>query len=248
MYKYKYTIDLHTLPSTVLEQKHNLSIYNIKPKSEPDTLDAERPIEVEFPVGWTFKARRSDDFQSCTYYDQDGVARIVIYAKLTSYRCWTEIMFIDDATSMKIKIADDEERQATEERQNFILLNFTEKWSEENRYIVYYFIDGAERAFKYFEGYPCPTMDQIDEFSLYRFIGYCRGPNDMLVDKLRGYSKECIVFRELPHGPINLRRFEVRELLGYDPNLKGEGLERHYDGSYVPIRCAHTVYKYNKIQ
>ena len=97
-------------------------------------------------------------------------------------------------------------------------------WSEVSKYIVYYFVSGEDEATHYGALNKNPwekTKEEKDniiaEFSDHKLIGFLDDPDKVNSIPLETGKK--IVVRELPDGLINLNRFEVKHMFGYDPNI-----------------------------
>ena len=236
-----YSIDLKQVPSTILKYPEELSKHNIKVLNRPDDAwHVMTPVTVEFPSDWTCQQSQSGDCQEVTYYNGQGVPKLTISAKLTSYDSWAYINFLSEESSANILSEQAEQSRKRETVESFIANNFKREWSATDRYITYFHVDGSAQARYYFRG--CEnqmTQDHCDEFSSHKFIGYC--PESLVNAETAQRLRELktvgtLVFRELPQGTKNLRRFEMSHMFGVDPNIEYGVLGRSYNPDlYRPI-------------
>ena len=73
--------------------------------------------------------------------------------------------------------------------------NLSQTWSETDKYIVYYYLS-------------------TDHHEL---IGFIDNPDK--VNSIAWESGKKIIVKELPDGLVNLTRFEIKDMFGYDPNI-----------------------------
>lgn len=240
-------LSMTRLPKDVIG-KPEMVKYNIKTGSIGDGIYGKHFVTVEFPDGWT--TENSGEYW-VNYIDPQGYERFSCFSKMCDYEQDAHTHFHSDEEAQEcymkkqVKIAAENTRKKKEcEFNDEVNKIFSKEWSQQDKYIVYYFRSGRREADSYMAGYAKDSRydDCVIEFGSHKFIGYADS-----IDKVNIFCKlfkeydcagripndyDVVVVRKLPDGISNLHRFEIKHMFGIDPNLtKSDSGSSYYDGS-----------------
>jgi hypothetical protein len=221
-----------TFPGDFIYKSDKLAKYGIT-LDKYSFEDGKPPFLItgKCPDGWYVE--REGQYH-ITYYDAEDTPRIYCFVKMADYDRSAFSTFYSEERISEMKKEKEEKIKKQEMYDNFISENFASEWSEENKYIVYYFESGYHHACSYMSGYPKDEhfWNTVVEFSQHKLVGFTDNPD---LSKFVEFIKEnkmqsitrfsTICSRKLENGIKDLHRFEMKRMFNIDPSCK--------DGKYI---------------
>jgi hypothetical protein len=204
-----------------LLQKHGIKI-------EIEQCENKEKVKAFIPTTWTTKCQ--GDYVT-NYYDENNKIRFYIFEKNEIYDENFYVHFYSEDETNKIYEEECNEIKKKDLFHQKISEVCKKEWDESNRFLIYIYTNGSEKAKRFVGANHFNFLDVCIEFSTHKFIGFVDdiAKFKTIIEILKDNSEYCpwqgeLVIRELFNGIQNLHRFEIQHLFGYDPNRDATGM------------------------